>query len=44
MLTLVKLASSHILQLLGMITCGVGSIFLNMYTKVECDEDLVIVI
>jgi hypothetical protein len=39
-LTLVKLASSHILQLLGMTTLGVGSIPLNVQAKVEHDEDL----
>ncbi len=43
-LTLVKLTSSHIFQLLGMIACGVGSILFNMQAKVECDEDLVVVI
>jgi hypothetical protein len=43
-LTLVKLASNHILQLLGMTTLGVGSIPLNMQAEVEHDEDLAIMI
>jgi hypothetical protein len=43
-LTLVKLASSHIFRLLGMIAYGVVSIFFNVQAKVECDEDLVVVI
>ncbi len=40
----VKLASSHILQLLGMIAWGVGVIPLNMQAKLERDEDLALVI
>jgi hypothetical protein len=43
-LALVKLASSHILELLGMTAWGVGSIIFNVQAKVKCDEDLVIVI
>ncbi len=43
-LTLVKLASTHILELIGMTVWGVGSILLNVQAKVECDEDLAIVI
>jgi hypothetical protein len=43
-LTFVKLAFSHILRLLGMTTWGVGSISFNMQAKVECNEDLAIVI
>jgi hypothetical protein len=42
--TFVKLASIHILQLFGMIACGVGFILFNMQAKVECNEDLVVVI
>jgi hypothetical protein len=42
--TLVKLAFNAILELLDMITWGVGSIPLNMQAKVECDKDLAIVI
>jgi hypothetical protein len=42
--TLVKLAFSHILQLLGMTTWGVGSIPFNVQAKVECNEDLAIMI
>jgi len=41
---LVKLTSSHILELFGMIAWGVGSIVFNVQAKVECDEDLAIVI
>jgi hypothetical protein len=40
---LVRLASSHILRLLGMITWGVGSIPLNVKAKLEHDENLAIV-
>jgi hypothetical protein len=40
----VKFAFSAILELLRMITWGVGSISFNILGKVECDEDLVIVI
>ncbi len=43
-LTLVKLTSSHILQLLGMTTWGVGAILLNVQAKLERDEDLALVI
>jgi len=42
--TLIKLASSHIFRFLGMITWGVGSIFLNMQAKVKCNKDFIIVI
>ncbi len=42
--TLVKLASNHILQLLGMIAWGVGVMFLNVQAKLECDEDLALMI
>jgi uncharacterized membrane protein len=42
--TLVKLVFSHILQLLNMTTWDVGSIPLNVQAKVECDEDLIVVI
>jgi hypothetical protein len=41
---LVKLALSHIFQLLGMTTWGVRAIPLNMQAKLECDEDLPLVI
>jgi hypothetical protein len=41
---LVKLAFSAILDLLGMITWGVGSIPFNVQAKVECYENLAIVI
>jgi hypothetical protein len=44
-LTFVKLTSNHIFQLLGMITWGVGAINpFNMKAKLECDEDLALVI
>jgi hypothetical protein len=42
--TLVRLAFSHIFQLFGMIPWGVGAIPLNVQTKLECDEDLALVI
>ncbi len=42
--TLAKLAFSHIFQLLGMIAWGVGAIPLNVQTKLQCDEDLALVI
>jgi hypothetical protein len=42
--SLIKLAFSHILELLGMTAWGVGSILFNVQTKVECDENLVVVI
>jgi len=38
------LAFSHILQLLGMTTWGVEAIHLNVHGKLECDEDLALVI
>jgi hypothetical protein len=43
-LALVKLTSNAIFELLGMTTWGVGSIPLNVQTKVKCDKDLAIVI
>ncbi len=44
-LRFVKLTSNHIFQLLGMITWGVGTISpFNMKAKLECDEDLALVI
>jgi len=43
-LVVIKLTFSAILDLLGMTTWGVGSIPLNVKAKVECDEDLAIVI
>jgi hypothetical protein len=43
-LAFVKLAFSAILELLRMTTWDVGSISFNVYGKVECDEDLTIVI
>jgi hypothetical protein len=42
--TFVKLASIHILQLLGMIAWGVRFILFNMQAKVECNEDFIVVI
>ncbi len=39
-----KLAFTHILHLIGMTTWGVGAIPLNMQAKLECDEDLALVI
>jgi hypothetical protein len=42
--TLIKLTSSHILQLLGMITWGVGAIPLNVQAKLKRDENLALVI
>jgi hypothetical protein len=44
MSTLVKLTFSHIFQLFGMITWGVGSILLNMQAKFKRNENLVVVI
>jgi hypothetical protein len=42
---LVKLASNHILQLLGIIAWGVGAISpFNMKAKLEHDENLALVI
>jgi hypothetical protein len=43
-LVFVKLAFSHILQLLGMTSWGVGSILFNVQAKVEHNEDLTIMI
>jgi hypothetical protein len=43
-LVFVKLAFSHILQLLGMTSWGVGSILFNVQAKVEHNEDLAIMI
>jgi uncharacterized membrane protein YuzA (DUF378 family) len=40
----VKLVLSHILQLLGMISWGVGFIHFNVQAKVEHDEDLAVMI
>ncbi len=42
--TLVKLASSHILQLIGMTTWGVGALPFNMQAKLEHDENLALMI
>jgi len=42
--TIVKLTSSHILWLLGMITWGVGAIPPNVQAKLERDEDFALVI
>jgi hypothetical protein len=42
--TFVKLASSHILQLLHMIAWGVGAMFFNIQAKLEHDEHLALVI
>jgi hypothetical protein len=39
-----KLTFSHIFRLLGMTAWGVGSISLNVQTKLEHDEDLGVVI
>jgi hypothetical protein len=39
-----RLVFSHIFQLLGMTAWGVGAIPLNVQTKLECDEDLALVI
>jgi hypothetical protein len=39
-----KLAFNHILPLFGMTTWGVGAILLNMQAKLECDENLTLVI
>jgi hypothetical protein len=39
-----KLASSHILQLIGMTTWGVGALPFNMQAKLEHDENLALVI
>jgi hypothetical protein len=41
---LVRLASSHILQLLGMIALGVGAMPLNVQAKLKHDEDNALVI
>jgi len=43
-LTFVKLTSSHILQLFGMTTWGVGAMPFNIHAKLEHDEDLALVI
>jgi len=42
--TFMKLASSHILQLIGMTTWGVGALPFNMQAKLEHDENLALVI
>jgi hypothetical protein len=42
--TFVKLTSSHTLQLLGMITRGLGAIPFNVQAKLKCDENLALVI
>jgi hypothetical protein len=42
--TLVKLASDYIFRLLGMIAWGVGAILFNVQAKLECDENLALVI
>jgi hypothetical protein len=42
--TYVRLSFNHILWLLGMTTWGVGAILLNVQAKLECNEDLAIVI
>jgi len=44
MSTFMRLTFSHIFQLFGMITWGVGSILFNMQAKFKCNEDLVVVI
>ncbi len=43
-LTLVMLASNHILKLFCMIAWGVGAILLNVQAKLEHNEDLALVI
>ncbi len=40
----IKLTFNHILQFIGMIAWGVGSIYFNMQAKLERDEDLEVVI
>jgi hypothetical protein len=42
--TFMRLTFNLILWLLSMITWGAGAILLNMQTKLECNEDLAIVI
>jgi len=41
---LARLTSNHILRLPNMTTWGVGAIPLNVHAKLECNEDLAIII